>query len=90
MTLVLPITSLTNINLAELQLNSPTCPVNYNNTHVTATISLDGCGTKTVVKYYAIMSSFTFLVAVAFFFYFNMKGFYSRKESQQYLKSSLT
>ncbi|XP_039901317.1 uncharacterized protein LOC120742213 isoform X1 [Simochromis diagramma] len=48
MTLVLPITSLTNINLAELQLNSPTCPVNYNNTHVTATISLDGCGTKTV------------------------------------------
>ncbi|KAL3993301.1 polycomb protein SUZ12 [Sarotherodon galilaeus] len=48
MTLVLPITSLTNIDLAELQLNSPTCPVNYNNTHVTATISLDGCGTKTV------------------------------------------
>ncbi|XP_030614653.1 mucin-5AC-like [Archocentrus centrarchus] len=48
MTLVLPITSLTNINLAELQLNSPTCSVTYNNTHLTANISLNGCGTKTV------------------------------------------
>ncbi|XP_078124169.1 uncharacterized protein LOC144529066 [Sander vitreus] len=48
MTLVLPVTSLSNINLAELQLNSPTCPVTYNNTHLTAHISLTGCGTKTV------------------------------------------
>lgn len=48
MSLVLPISSLTNINLAELQLNSPTCPVTYNDTHLTAHISLSGCGTKTV------------------------------------------
>ncbi|XP_072236152.1 uncharacterized protein [Leuresthes tenuis] len=48
MTLVLPVTSLSNINLAELQLNSPTCPVTYNSTHLTARISLNGCGTKTV------------------------------------------
>lgn len=49
MILVLPIFSLTNINLAELQLNSPSCPISYNSTHVTARIYLDGCGTKTVV-----------------------------------------
>ncbi|XP_044049060.1 uncharacterized protein LOC122874783 [Siniperca chuatsi] len=48
MTLLLPVDSLSNINLAELQLNSPTCPVTYNNTHLTARISLNGCGTKTV------------------------------------------
>ncbi|KAG8001219.1 hypothetical protein GBF38_006790 [Nibea albiflora] len=48
MTLVLPVSSLTNINLNELQLNSPTCPVSYNNTHLTARISLNGCGTKAV------------------------------------------
>lgn len=48
MTLVLPIASLRNIDLAELQLNSATCPVFYNSTHLTATISLNGCGTKTV------------------------------------------
>lgn len=48
MTLVLPLASLTNIKLAELQLNSPTCPVTYNTTHLTAHISLSGCGTKTV------------------------------------------
>ncbi|XP_069021854.1 uncharacterized protein [Embiotoca jacksoni] len=48
MTLVLPVASLSNINLAELQLNSPTCPVSYNSTHLTASISLSGCGTKTV------------------------------------------
>ncbi|XP_035507903.1 uncharacterized protein LOC118320887 [Morone saxatilis] len=48
MTLVLPVNSLTNINLAELQLNSPTCPVTYNSTYLTARISLNGCGTKTV------------------------------------------
>ncbi|XP_034536100.1 uncharacterized protein LOC117810388 [Notolabrus celidotus] len=48
MTLVLPVTSLDNINLTELQLNSPTCPVSYNSTHLTATISLTGCGTKIV------------------------------------------
>ncbi|XP_069385933.1 uncharacterized protein [Paralichthys olivaceus] len=48
MTLVLPIASLTNINMDELQLNSPSCPVSYNTTHLTARISLSGCGTKTV------------------------------------------
>ncbi|XP_044213684.1 mucin-5AC-like [Thunnus albacares] len=48
MSLVLPVTSLSNINLAELQLNSPTCPVTYNSTHLTARIPLSGCGTKTV------------------------------------------
>lgn len=49
MVLVLPITSFQNINLAELQLNSPTCPISHNSTHLTASISLDGCGTTTVV-----------------------------------------
>ncbi|KAM7015021.1 uncharacterized protein LKV04_013324 [Tautogolabrus adspersus] len=48
MTLVLPVASLMNIDLSELQLNSPTCPVAYNRTHLTATISLSGCGTKAV------------------------------------------
>lgn len=48
MTLVLPITSLNGVDLDELQLNSPSCPVNYNDTHLTAHISLSGCGTKTV------------------------------------------
>lgn len=48
MTLVLPVASLTDINLDELQLNSATCPVRYNSTHLTASISLSGCGTKTV------------------------------------------
>lgn len=49
MVLVLPVTSFPNVNLTELQLNSPTCPISYNSTHLTASISLDGCGTKTVV-----------------------------------------
>ncbi|XP_068431434.1 uncharacterized protein [Clinocottus analis] len=48
MTLVLPIASMSEINLAELQLNSPTCPVNYNSTHLVANISLNGCGTDIV------------------------------------------
>ncbi|KAM8893828.1 uncharacterized protein AB9W97_010772 isoform 2-T2 [Spinachia spinachia] len=48
MTLVLPVASLGGIALAELQLNSPTCPVTYNSTHLTATIPLTGCGTKAV------------------------------------------
>ncbi|KAK9542287.1 hypothetical protein VZT92_000162 [Zoarces viviparus] len=48
MTLVLPVASLGDINLDELQLNSPTCPVTRNSTHLTATISLTGCGTETV------------------------------------------
>ncbi|XP_061617390.1 uncharacterized protein LOC133471658 [Phyllopteryx taeniolatus] len=48
MTLVLPLGSLSNINLTELQLNSPTCPVTFNDTHLTAHVALDGCGTKTV------------------------------------------
>lgn len=49
MILSLPVSSLSNIDLAELQLNSPTCPVTYNSTHLTARITLDGCGTKHVV-----------------------------------------
>ncbi|XP_056135136.1 uncharacterized protein LOC130111863 [Lampris incognitus] len=48
MTLLLPLATLENVNLAELKLNSPTCPVNYNNTHLTARIPLTGCGTKKV------------------------------------------
>ncbi|CAJ1049263.1 uncharacterized protein LOC117810388 [Xyrichtys novacula] len=48
MTLVLPVSSLNNINMADLQLNSPTCPIAYNSTHLRATIPLAGCGTKTV------------------------------------------
>ncbi|XP_077570309.1 uncharacterized protein LOC144194848 [Stigmatopora nigra] len=48
MTLILPIGSLSNINLDELQLNSAACPINFNETHLTARIALDGCGTKTV------------------------------------------
>ncbi|XP_057689716.1 uncharacterized protein LOC130914484 isoform X2 [Corythoichthys intestinalis] len=48
MTLILPIGSLSNINLDELQLNSPACPITFNNTHLTAHIELDGCGTRTV------------------------------------------
>lgn len=49
MVLVLPITSFQNVNLTELQLNSPTCPISHNNTHLTASISLNGCGTETMV-----------------------------------------
>ncbi|XP_029001276.1 uncharacterized protein LOC114852797 [Betta splendens] len=48
MVLVLPVASLKNIKLAELQLNSATCPISYNSTHLTAHISLSGCGTKAV------------------------------------------
>ncbi|KAF3832932.1 hypothetical protein F7725_026597 [Dissostichus mawsoni] len=48
MTLVLPLDSLSEINVEELQLNSPTCPVSYNSTHLTARISLSGCGTETL------------------------------------------
>lgn len=48
MSLVLPIGSFKNLNMAELQLNSPDCPFTYNNTHLTATIPLEGCGTKAV------------------------------------------
>ncbi|KAI4830262.1 hypothetical protein KUCAC02_001906 [Chaenocephalus aceratus] len=48
MTLVLPLDSLSEINLEELQLNSPTCPISYNSTHLTARISLSGCGTETL------------------------------------------
>ncbi|XP_055010466.1 uncharacterized protein LOC110153560 [Boleophthalmus pectinirostris] len=50
MSLVLPISSFTRININELQLNSPTCPVSYNSTHLTAKIPLEGCGTKAVVN----------------------------------------
>ncbi|XP_035991899.1 uncharacterized protein LOC105930133 [Fundulus heteroclitus] len=48
MSLVLPVTSLVDVDLTKLQLNSPTCPVTYNNTHLTAHIPLGGCGTKAV------------------------------------------
>ncbi|XP_051919086.1 uncharacterized protein LOC127599280 [Hippocampus zosterae] len=48
MTLVLPVGSLSKINLTELQLNSPACPITFNDTHLTARIALNGCGTKTV------------------------------------------
>ncbi|XP_029964440.1 uncharacterized protein LOC115400563 [Salarias fasciatus] len=48
MSLLLPLASLADVNLAELQLNSPSCPVDYNSTHLTAHISLSGCGTQTV------------------------------------------
>ncbi|KAG7481727.1 hypothetical protein JOB18_003414 [Solea senegalensis] len=48
MILVLPVAPLSNIDLDELQLNSPICPITYNSTYLTAHIPLDGCGTKTV------------------------------------------
>ncbi|PWA29162.1 hypothetical protein CCH79_00006253 [Gambusia affinis] len=48
MFLLLPVSSLTNVNLDELQLNSPTCPVTHNSTHLTAHIPLGGCGTTAV------------------------------------------
>ncbi|CAN9506630.1 unnamed protein product [Ophioblennius macclurei] len=48
MSLLLPLASLGDVNLAELQLNSASCPVDYNSTHLTAHISLSGCGTETV------------------------------------------
>lgn len=51
MKLVLPISSFTNINIADLQLNSPNnqdCPISFNATHLTATIPLEGCGTNAV------------------------------------------
>ncbi|XP_037312857.2 uncharacterized protein LOC119199623 [Pungitius pungitius] len=48
MNLVLPVASLGGVDLAELQLNSATCPVTYNSTHLTAVIPLSGCGTKAV------------------------------------------
>ncbi|XP_068173183.1 uncharacterized protein [Antennarius striatus] len=48
MTLVLPITSLSSINLTQLQLNDPACPISVNDTHITAEIPFDGCGTETL------------------------------------------
>ncbi|KAJ7994695.1 hypothetical protein DPEC_G00252160 [Dallia pectoralis] len=48
MNLVLPITTLNNLILSELQLNDPSCNVTYNSTHVMAHFSLTGCGTKIV------------------------------------------
>uniref|UniRef100_A0A1A8FV62 Uncharacterized protein n=1 Tax=Nothobranchius korthausae TaxID=1143690 RepID=A0A1A8FV62_9TELE len=50
MVLVLPVASLTEISLPELQLNSPTCSVTYNSTYLTAHISfgsLVGTGSNT-------------------------------------------
>ncbi|KAF7212508.1 uncharacterized protein [Nothobranchius furzeri] len=48
MVLVLPVASLTEISLPELQLNSPTCSVTYNSTYLTAHISFGSCGTRAV------------------------------------------
>ncbi|XP_038128257.1 uncharacterized protein LOC119774684 isoform X2 [Cyprinodon tularosa] len=48
MSLLLPVGSLRDVDLTELQLNSAACPVTYNNTHLTAHIPLSGCGTKAV------------------------------------------
>lgn len=66
MDLVLPITSFQNVNLTELQLNGPTCPISHNSTHLTTSISLDGCGTKTVVtcQIYAFLLFYVFLAVV--------------------------
>lgn len=62
MVLVLPITSFQNVNLTELQLNSPTCPISHNNTHLTASISLNGCGTETMVTIkYTLLMLFIFI-----------------------------
>lgn len=58
MTLVLPVASLTNIKLNELQLNSPSCPVSYNDTYLVAHIPLGGCGTKTVVSFKIVFITF--------------------------------
>ncbi|XP_023673002.1 uncharacterized protein [Paramormyrops kingsleyae] len=48
MHLILPVTSLPHLSFTDLQLNHPSCPISYNDTHVTAVISLTGCGTKVV------------------------------------------
>ncbi|KAM9422819.1 uncharacterized protein ACWYII_020383 isoform 2-T2 [Salvelinus alpinus] len=48
MHLVLPISTLKNLIVSELQLNHPSCSVTSNSTHVMARISLTGCGTKRV------------------------------------------
>lgn len=48
MSLLLPVTSLSDVDLDELQLNSPTCQITHNSTHLTAHIPLSGCGTKAV------------------------------------------
>eukprot|EP00063_Salmo_salar_P056867 XP_014031702.1 PREDICTED: uncharacterized protein LOC106587650 isoform X4 [Salmo salar] len=48
MHLVLPISTLKNLIVSELQLNHPSCSVTSNSTHVMASISLTGCGTKRV------------------------------------------
>ncbi|XP_011486116.1 uncharacterized protein LOC101164464 [Oryzias latipes] len=48
MILVLPLASIPNVVLAELQPNSSTCPLTSNSTHLTAKISLNGCGTQAV------------------------------------------
>ncbi|XP_045074079.1 uncharacterized protein LOC121566685 [Coregonus clupeaformis] len=50
MNLVLPISTLKNLIVSELQLNHPSCSVTSNSTHVMARISLTGCGTKRVVR----------------------------------------
>ncbi|XP_048829044.1 uncharacterized protein LOC125706400 isoform X2 [Brienomyrus brachyistius] len=48
MHLILPVTSLPHLSFTDLQLNHPSCPIYYNDTHVTAVVSLTGCGTKVV------------------------------------------
>ncbi|XP_076143443.1 uncharacterized protein LOC143125657 [Alosa pseudoharengus] len=48
MSLVLPISTMSDLPLDDLQLNDPSCAVFHNTTHVTASFSLSSCGTKTV------------------------------------------
>lgn len=48
MNLVLPIGSFTDIDVKELQLNSPTCPVSISDSFLTARIPLEDCGTRAV------------------------------------------
>ncbi|XP_036390586.1 deleted in malignant brain tumors 1 protein-like [Megalops cyprinoides] len=48
MNLVLPLSSLHDLPLSDLQLNDASCPILNNDTHLMAQISLTGCGTKIV------------------------------------------
>ena len=71
MVLVLPISSLLNINVTDLQLNNNSCPVTSNSTHLMARISLDGCGTQRVVTCSPFLSGHFFsLISFQALFYF--------------------
>ncbi|XP_062405089.1 uncharacterized protein LOC134095513 [Sardina pilchardus] len=48
MSLVLPISTMTDLPLDDLQLNDPSCAIFHNTTHVTTNFSLSSCGTRTV------------------------------------------